>query len=228
MPDPEAQQQLERAMAKRRAQGEALQPLSAPQGSRALCQSFWGKAWCRHLEAHEFYAARLPAGRRLLRQGKVMDLQIAQGEVRGVVAASRLHDCRLHIRPLEHERWQSVLAKAQGQVGSMLELLSGQLGEALMQGLTDFEHGIFPLPGELRGHCDCEDYADLCPHAFALLHAVGIQLDQQPELLFTLRGVSASQLLSQAQQNLGQELSQAQDLGDRNLGQLFGIDLQDS
>jgi uncharacterized Zn finger protein len=225
MPDPEAQQQLERAMAKRRAQGEALQPLSAPQGSRALCQSFWGKAWCRHLEAHEFYAARLPAGRRLLRQGKVMDLQIAQGEVHGVVAASRLHDCRLHIRPLEHERWQSVLAKAQGQVGSMLELLSGQLGEALMQGLTDFEHGIFPLPGELRGHCDCEDYADLCPHAFALLHAVALRLDDQPELLFTLRGVNAAELLAQAQLDLSTQLPQHQELAGQDLGEIFGIDL---
>ena len=49
-----AQRELER----RRKRGEEFVPLVVPQGSRKLVSTFWGKAWCQHLEKFQDYEYR--------------------------------------------------------------------------------------------------------------------------------------------------------------------------
>lgn len=223
----ESQERIQRELAKRRARGEALLPLSAPQKSRKLSHTFWGQAWCRHLETWQHYEARLPAGRSYLRQGKVLDLTIAPGTLSAVVAGSQLYDTLIHIRPLETDRWQEIVHASQGQVASMLDLLTGKLGEGLLQILTHPDHGLFPRPGEIRFDCTCPDHADLCKHASAVLYGVGTLLDTRPDLLFTLRGVDQADLLPAASADSAATLGQTgSDLQDTDLSQLFGIDLR--
>ena len=48
---------------------------------RTIATSFWGKAWCDNLERYSDYENRLPRGRTYVRNGSVVDLQIAKGEV---------------------------------------------------------------------------------------------------------------------------------------------------
>ena len=52
-------------------------------------QSFWGKAWCDNLERYSDFANRLPRGRTYVRNGSVIDLQIARGKVGRWSAAPR-------------------------------------------------------------------------------------------------------------------------------------------
>lgn len=223
----EAAERVQREIAKRRARGEALQPLEAPQKSRHLCQSFWGQAWCRHLANYQHYEARLPAGRSYLRQGKVLDLTVEPGTLSAVVAGTELYDTLIHIRPLAADRWQEIVQASQGQVNSLLDLLTGKLGDGLMQVLSHPEDGLFPQPGEIRFDCSCPDHADLCKHAAAVLYGAGILLDAQPQLLFTLRGVDQADLLSTARESSAAGLSQASELEGTDLSALFGIDLDE-
>ena len=51
-------------------------------GPRRSRTTFWGKAWCDNLERYSDFANRLPRGRTYVRNGSVVDLQIAPGEVR--------------------------------------------------------------------------------------------------------------------------------------------------
>ena len=44
--------------------------------------------------------------------------------------------------------------------------------------------------------CSCPDWADMCKHVAATLYGVGARLDHDPDLLFTLRGVDRSELVS--------------------------------
>jgi uncharacterized Zn finger protein len=46
--------------------------------------------------------------------------------------------------------------------------------------------------------CSCPDWADLCKHLAASLYGVGARLDQNPGLLFLLRGVDPTDLISKA------------------------------
>lgn len=222
----ESRERVEREIARRRARGETLTPLTAPQKSRKLSQTFWGQAWGKNLEAYQYYEQRLPRGRSYLRQGKVLDLTIEPGCLSAVVAGEQLYDTLIHIRPLDSEHWQRLVEAAQGQVHSLLDLLSGQLGEGLMRILTDPDDGLFPKPQEIRFDCSCPDHVDLCKHAAAVLYGVSVLLDAQPQLLFTLRGVNQEDLLPSASTASAKALdASGDDLKGKDLSKLFGIDL---
>ena len=63
------------------------------------------------------------------------------------------------------------------------------------------------------------------------MYGVGARLDNQPELLFLLRGVDHQELVSQAMAagNLDRELSRGSGgLGSQDLGAIFGIELENS
>jgi uncharacterized Zn finger protein len=221
----ERKDKLQREIAKRQKKGERFEVLAAPAGSKKLSTTFWGQAWCRHLESYQQYESRLPRGRSYLRQGKVYNLEMTPGNLSATVAGSELYDTRIHIQPLPNKQWQAIVKSSAGQVGSMLDLLAGKLGDGLMQVLTDPDHGLFPKPKEIRFDCSCPDYADMCKHVSAVLYGVGVLLDTRPELLFTLRGVDQAELLSSASSTTMADLSSGSELAGADLSALFGIDI---
>ena len=222
----EQKQRLQREIAKRKKRGEAFEPLAAPAGQKKLCATFWGQAWCRNLESYQQYESRLPRGRSYLRQGNVYNLVIEPGTLSAVVAGSELYDTSIHIQPLPKKQWRQIVDSGAGQVGSMLDLLAGKLGDGLMRLLTDPKDGLFPKPKEIRFDCSCPDHADMCKHVSAVLYGVGVLLDTKPELLFTLRGVDQTELLSNASNAAITDLSSnAGDLAGADLSAIFGIDL---
>ena len=54
-------QRAAREVAKRTKNGLAVEPVTIE--GHTIARSFWGKAWCDHLEGHSDYANRLPRGR---------------------------------------------------------------------------------------------------------------------------------------------------------------------
>ncbi len=57
--------------------GQPVEPVTIE--GRTIAASFWGKSWCTNLERYSDYASRLPRGRSYVRNGSVIDLQIAGG-----------------------------------------------------------------------------------------------------------------------------------------------------
>ena len=100
VPVAERRRQAEKLTAKLRKQGKTLAPVIIV--GRAIASTFWGKAWCGNLEAYRDYESRLPRGRSYVRNGAVIDLQIAPGEVRALVNGSELYRTSVTIRPLAH------------------------------------------------------------------------------------------------------------------------------
>src|SRR3954471_14606515 len=192
----EQKAELRREMARLQKRGEKFEALSAPAGSRKLVHSFWGKAWCKHLESHSNYEYRLPRGRSYLRQGNVYNLVIEPGVVTAKVAGSSLYDVRVTFQPLGKSEWTRIKADCAGQVSSLLDLLAGKLGDGVLRTITDIERGLFPKPREIRFSCSCPDHADLCKHVAATLYGVGVHLETKPDLFFILRSVDPSELLS--------------------------------
>jgi uncharacterized Zn finger protein len=197
--------------------------------TRTIASTFWGKAWCDNLEAYSDYANRLPRGRTYVRNGSVMDLQIAPGVVTALVSGSELYKIRIGIKPLPKALWQDIQRECGGQIDSLLELLQGRLSAAVMQIVTRPNRGLFPTPKEIDLDCSCPDWADLCKHVAAALYGVGARLDEKPELLFRLRGVDPAELIGKASaeqvvQPISPSASGAQ-LGDAELADVFGIEL---
>lgn len=220
--DREQKEELRRKIAR---EGK-LKVLAAPQKNRKLANTFWGKAWCDQLESHSDYEYRLPRGRSYLRQGNVYNLSIEAGTVSATVAGSSLYEVAVTINPLASDDWQQIKDDCAGQVGSLLDLLGGKLGDDVLRTITDLERGLFPKPREMRFVCSCPDYADMCKHVAAVLYGVGVMLDNSPDLFFVLRSVDPSELLSAAtEESLSAAGGTDAALADEDLSALFGISL---
>jgi len=226
--DEDSKDSVARAIERRRSRGEALLALETGKGAK-IAGNFWGIAWQHHLESYADYQSRLPPARTLLRQGKVFDLAIAAGQATAVVAGQALHDVLVRVKPLDAAHWEEIRTACAGQIGSLLDLLQGNLGDGVMKIIADRETGIFPLPREIKVICDCPDDASLCPHGAAVLYGIGLKFDADPALFFQLRGVDQLDLISQAQQSLEAAASgDASIIAEADFSDVFGIEMGNS
>lgn len=209
------------------AKGRTLAPVEV--GGRQIASTFWGKAWCDNLEAYSDFANRLPRGRTYVRNGSVIDLQLELGKVSALVSGSSLYRVNIRIKPLAPACWREIKQACAGRIDSVMELLQGRLSAAVMQVVTRQEDGLFPTPRQIEMGCSCPDWAGMCKHVAATLYGVGNRLDQNPELLFLLRGVDPGELISQASATEAiRQASPAQStpgLSDAELADVFGIEL---
>jgi uncharacterized Zn finger protein len=195
---------------------------------RAIAKSFWGRSWCANLERYSDYENRLPRGRTYVRNGSVVDLQIAKSKVLAVVSGSHLYRVTITIAPVTATRWKAICRDCAGTIDSLVELLQGRLSKGVMDRVCREDDGLFPTPKEIKLSCSCPDWADMCKHVAAVLYGVGARLDEKPALLFALRGVDQNQLLG----NAGQELSLKKTvpattkvLDDGDVAALFGLEM---
>jgi uncharacterized Zn finger protein len=196
---------------------------------RKIAKSFWGKAWCDHLESLSDYANRLPRGATYVRNGSVVDLVIQPGKVDAVVAGSEPYEITISINKLKKKTWENIKKDCSSAIDSLIDLLGGRLSDGVMQRLTEKKSGCFPAANQIEMECDCPDWSMCCKHIAAVMYAIGSRLDSQPELLFLLRGVNQEELITQAvsKENLDAELTDgsSSDLESEDLGSIFGIEL---
>jgi uncharacterized Zn finger protein len=110
--------------------GQKLSPVRID--GRMIARSFWGKAWCSNLESYSDYANRLPRGRSYVRNGSVIDLQIAPGVVSALVSGSDLYRIKISIDPIKQIAWKALRQECAGHVGSLIDLLQGRLTTHVM------------------------------------------------------------------------------------------------
>jgi uncharacterized Zn finger protein len=217
-----------REMEKLQRTGIEIEPIEI-QG-RKIAHTFWGNAWCKHLEGFSDFANRLPRGRTYVRNGSVCHLAIRKGKVEAIVSGSQLYHVTIRIAPLTSARWKNMRKQCAGQIGSMLELLQGRLSSQVMGIVTEPREGLFPQPGDIKLHCDCPDWAVMCKHVAAVLYGVGARLDQDPEQLFVLRKVDHQELIS-ADLDIQTAIAgqgKRRRLANRGLTDIFGIDIEDT
>jgi uncharacterized Zn finger protein len=220
------QRQAQKEMTKLKKQGRAVSPIVID--GRKIASSFWGAAWCDNLERYSDFENRLPRGRTYVRNGSVIDLQIARGKVEALVSGSDIYQVKVDIAVAAPARWKSICLDCAGSVGSLIELLQGKLSKNVMERVCREGDGLFPAPKEIKMSCSCPDWADMCKHVAATLYGVGARLDSDPDVLFTLRGVDRAELVS----NVGIDLpltrgagQSARVLQDDDVAALFGIDI---
>ena len=218
--------QAAKEVARRLKNGEKISPVQIE--GRTIAASFWGKAWGENLESYSDFENRLPRGRTYVRNGSVVHLAIEAGRIRAMVSGSELYTVQIQISPLPRPEWETLKRQCAGQVGTIVELLQGKLSAAVMQRVTDRDHGLFPKPQEIEMTCSCPDYAGMCKHVAAVMYGVGNRLDRSPELLFQLRGVNQAELITQAiPANPVGTGGDAPKLANADLGSIFGIEIDE-
>jgi len=199
---------------------------------RTIARSFWGKAWCENLESYSDYKNRLPRGRSYVRNGSVIDFQIGPGLISALVIGTSLYQVKIVIEPAKRTAWKALKTECAGRVGSLMDLLQGKLSAEVMGIIARREAGLFPKPAEIGLQCSCPDWAGMCKHVAATLYAVGVRLDQSPELLFALRGADHFELVSEATESVTGGVAATFDgsltLPGESLEEVFDIEIESS
>jgi uncharacterized Zn finger protein len=226
VPVAERRRQAQQKLKKLKTKGQSVAPVTIE--GRTIAKSFWGKSWCANLERYSDYANRLPRGRTYVRNGSVVDLQIAKGEVLAFVSGSELYKIKIGIAPVKAGHWKGICRDCAGSVDSLVELLQGRLAKGVMDRVCREGDGLFPSPDDIELSCSCPDWADMCKHVAAVLYGVGARLDEEPRLLFVLRGVDEQDLITSAGEDVSltkgvPATTQVLDEGD--VASIFGLEM---
>ncbi len=227
VPVAKRQQAAAREMAALKKKGQVVKPVVIE--GRTIAKTFWGKAWCDHLESYSDYENRLPRGRTYVRNGSVMDLQITPGTIQALVSGSSIYKVSIAISKVKSDQWSNLVKACSGKIDSLIDLLLGQLSKGMMGIITHPKNGLFPTPKEIKLNCSCPDGATMCKHVAAVLYGVGSRLDTEPEALFTLRQADHRKLISTVQTSSLIKKSKkhlSKSLNDDDLSSIFGISIE--
>ena len=224
--------QAAREVARRMKKGRKASPVVVE--GRTIAKTFWGEAWCGNLERYSDFENRLPRGRTYVRNGSVVDLQVAPGAVTALVSGSSLYEIEVKVAAVPKSRWTAVCKDCAGAIDSLVELLQGRFSQAVMKRICREKIGLFPSPSEIQFTCSCPDWASMCKHIAAVLYGIGARLDEKPELLFLLRGVDHQDLIARAGKDIpritrGKKTpAQAKVLDATDLSGMFGIEIAET
>ena len=231
VPVAEKRKNAEKAVEKLKKKNSDISPVVIT--GRNLVKNWWGKSWNKNLESYADYSNRISRGRSYVRNGAVLDLKIAEGNIIALVqgSGSKPYKVEISIKPLLKNAWEDIINQCSGTIQSIEELVEGKFPKALEDLFTAKGKGLFPSPQEITLNCSCPDWAIMCKHVSAVLYGVGARLDDNPELFFVLRKVNINDLISEAINKKTQGLLEKSKVKGRrvieetDISDMFGIDL---
>ncbi|MEM7759906.1 MAG: SWIM zinc finger family protein, partial [Cyanobacteria bacterium P01_A01_bin.40] len=116
----------------------------------------------------------------------------------------------LEIKSITKEKWNQAINKLSSRASIISRLLLNEVPDNIES--TFSELGLHLLPRsrqDFKTKCSCPDYANPCKHIAGVYYLVAAELDQNPFLLFELRGLSKPELQQKlAQTPLGKILAE--------------------
>ncbi|MGW1881905.1 SWIM zinc finger family protein [Streptomyces sp. NPDC001970] len=170
-------------------------PAFAPRsGDESFAASWWGNAWVDALEDTALDPARLARGRAYAGRGQVDAITVTPGRVTAYVHGSRARPYRtdIRLRTLGDDDWDRLLDTAAARPDHIAALLDKDVPHALA-GAAD----LLPAPGDLIPDCSCPDDGYPCKHAAALCYQTARILDEDPFVLFLMRGRGEQEILAE-------------------------------
>lgn len=161
-------------------------------------EHWWAERWIKSLEKIT-NAGRLRRGRAYARGGQVLSIAESKGGIHARVQGSRAQPYRVTIRlqPLSDAQWDAVLAALSERALFAAQLLAGEMPQEIEEAFA--AAGVSLLPdssAELETDCSCPDWANPCKHVAAVHYILGEQFDEDPFLIFRLRGRSQEQIMA--------------------------------
>ncbi|MFB7373133.1 SWIM zinc finger family protein [Streptomyces sp. NPDC056222] len=155
--------------------------------------TWWGNAWVDALEGTALDPARLARGKAYAGRGHVDAITVTPGRVVAYVHGTRPRPYRteIRLRTLGDDGWERFLDEIAARPDHIAALLDKDIPHAV-EAVT----GLLPAPGDLIPGCSCPDDGFPCKHAAALCYQSARLLDQDPFVLFLMRGRGEQELLA--------------------------------
>ena len=183
-------------------------PLNANGGIKArepgdlAAHAWWSQRWIEVMEGL-MDVGRLRRGRTYARKGQVLSLTENPGGIQARVQGSRPtpYKVTFRIAPLSEIQWEQVIDAMSSQAIFAAQLLAGHVPEQIEQLFSASGVSLFPeRHGDLVSDCSCPDYANPCKHIAAVHYVLADRLDEDPFLLFRLRGRTQEQIMQALRQ----------------------------
>lgn len=158
--------------------------------TNAFAERWWARRWIEVLELLGL-ANRLERGRRYARAGRVLRLEVRPGRVEAEVQGSRYDAYRVtfRLKKLSRDQWETAIGALASQALFAAKLLGGEMPRNIEDAFQIVGLSLFPThQRDLQTVCSCPDAANPCKHIAAVHYVLAEQLDQDPFLLFRLRG----------------------------------------
>lgn len=181
-------------------------------------RSWWGQQFITAIEKLTD-SGRLSRGRSYARGNKVkgfdIDGNLVTAQVRGSVNPyfgvykEPLYSITIEFQPLSKAKWSAAVALMASKASIISRLLLNEIPDNIEDTFAQLNLNL--LPGsrqDFKTSCSCPDWSNPCKHIAGVYYLVAAELDQDPFLLFELRGLSRQDLLDElAKSPLGQALS---------------------
>jgi uncharacterized Zn finger protein len=189
-------------------------PLETTEGIKARSQrgefarNWWATRWIEAME-RLVDPGRLRRGRTYARKGQVLSIKETKGGVKARVQGSRPtpYKVTIQLKPLSDAQWEKVIDALAGQAIFTAQLLAGEMPQNIEEAFAAAGVSLFPdKSGDLTTDCSCPDWVNPCKHVAATHYILGDRFDEDPFLLFRLRGRTQEQILvAMRRRRAGQE-----------------------
>ena len=159
-------------------------------------ENWWADRWIKALRGL-MDSGRLSRGRSYARHGQVLKIDVKAGEVSARVQGSRPmpYRVKIELQPLSDRQWELVFDALAEQALFAAQLLNGEMPPEVEQVFDQVRVPLFPgSAGDLVTDCSCPDWANPCKHIAAVYYLLGERFDEDPFLLFELRGRSQQEV----------------------------------
>ncbi len=179
-------------------------PISTDEGIKAkskrgaFVKNWWATRWIKTME-RLVDAGRLRRGRTYARKGQVLSIEESKTGIKARVQGSRRggYKISLMVDTLNNAQWEQVIDVLAEQAIFTAQLLAGEMPQEIEEAFNAAGVSLFPEnTAELVTDCSCPDWSNPCKHIAAVHYILGEQFDEDPFMLFRLRGRTQEQILA--------------------------------
>ena len=163
----------------------------------SFAKSWWAQRWIAALE-RLMDSGRLTRGRSYARRGQVLSIEETKDGVAAKVQGSRStpYKIKIQISPLTDNEWEKVFDALSEQAIFTAQLLAGEMPQEIESAFDAARVSLFPSRrADLQTSCSCPDPANPCKHIAATHYILGERFDDDPFLIFRLRGRTQEQVM---------------------------------
>src|SRR5437868_11387653 len=171
--------------------------IKTKKGYGQIGETWWSKRWIAVLESFNM-GTRLTRGRSYARQGQVISIDVEPGIVKAKVQGSQPKPYKVEIRlkTLSDQDWEKVTEAMASQAIFAANLLAGEMPKNIEEAFSAVQLSLFPTAlKELETNCSCPDWANPCKHIAAVYYLLAERFDEDPFLIFKLRGRTKEQII---------------------------------
>lgn len=168
----------------------------------SFAKNWWAQRWIAALE-RLVDSGRLSRGRTYARKGQVLSIEETKNGIAARVQGSRKtpYKISIQITHLTDAEWDKVFDALAEQAIFTAQLLAGEMPQDIELAFETAKVSLLPAKrGDLVTDCSCPDYANPCKHVAATHYILGERFDEDPFLIFRLRGRTQEQVMDALRQ----------------------------